>query len=213
MKCSKGVIAGALIMFVAACGSSTPKTTSPPAARASASAATLPPDLKAELLAVSDLPVGWSVVPTTTSGATPECLANVKSGMKATSKAEVTFAGGSNGLPVLDEELNYLPGQGQLAMTFVSHALAGCGHISLTSDGHTLTGTVGVMSFPALADQSAAYQINLSGTVSGVSITLGLDLFVFRKADTVAIILYGDLGTPDIATLQPIVQHAAAKLS
>jgi hypothetical protein len=213
VKYSKGVIAVALLMLIDACGSNAPKAATSPAVHPSTSPASPAPNLNSELLSVSDLPVGWSVVPTTTSGPTPKCLASVKSDMKATSKAEATFAGGSNGLPVLDEQLNYLPGQGQNAMTFVSHALAGCGHISVTSDGQTLTGTVGAMSFPAVADQSSAYQINLSGTVSGVPITLGLDLFAFRKADTVAIILYADLGTPDIATLQPIVQHAAAKFS
>jgi hypothetical protein len=38
-------------------------------------------------------------------------------------------------------------------------------------------------------------------------------LVVFRKADTVAMILYGDLGTPDIHALHTLVQDAAAKLS
>jgi hypothetical protein len=55
--------------------------------------------------------------------------------------------------------------------------------------------------------------MNLSATVSGVSITFGIDLVVFPKADTVAMILYGDLGTPDINALQHLVLDAAAKLS
>jgi hypothetical protein len=55
--------------------------------------------------------------------------------------------------------------------------------------------------------------VNLSGTASGTSITLDLDEVVFRKGDTVAVILYADLGTPDITVLQQAVQHAAAKMA
>jgi uncharacterized lipoprotein YehR (DUF1307 family) len=214
MKCSNGVIAGVLVVLLAACGSNAPKSTTPPPAHASTSATTPPPDLNAELLSISDLPAGWSVEPSSGStSTTPQCLANIKTDVKATSKAEATFVGGSNGVPILDELLGYEPGQAQSVMTFFSHALSGCGQISITSGGQTLTGTVGAMSFPAVADQSSAYQMNLSGTFSGVSLTFGIDLIAFRKADTVALILYGDLGTPDISALENFVQHAAAKLS
>jgi hypothetical protein len=219
VRCSQVVIAGTLVMLVAACGSTAPKNTAPPAAHPSTSApstsATVPaPNLNAELLAVSDLPAGWSVVPSSDSSSpAPKCLQNVKSDLKATSKAEATFADGSNGLPVLDEYLAYLPSNGRSAMTVIRHVLSGCGHISVTSGGDTLAGTIGAMSFPAVGDQSSAYQMNLSATVSGLSITLGIDLVVFRKADTVAMIIYGDLGTPDIHALHPLVEDAAAKLS
>jgi hypothetical protein len=202
-------------MLLVACGTNAPKSATPPAAHTAASAtpATRPaPNLSAELLAVNDLPVGWSVVPSSdSSSSTPKCLQNVQTDLKATSKAEATFE--DNGLPVLDEYLAYLPGQGQPAMAAISQLLGGCGQISMTSDGQTLTGTVGAMSYPAVADQSSAYQMNLSGSVSGVSLTLGIDMIVFRKADTVAMILYGDLGSPDIAALQQFVQKAAVKLS
>jgi len=224
VKFAQGVIAGTLVVLVAACGSNAPKNSAPPAAQPSTSApstsapstsATTPaPNLNSELLAVSDLPTGWSTVPSSgDSSPAPKCLQHAKSGLKATSKAEATFADGANGLPLLDEFLAYLPGQAQSAMTFISHAMSGCGHISLTSDGQTLTGTVGAMSFPAVADQSSAYQMSFSATVSGLSITVGVDLVVFRKAGTVAMILYGDLGTPDIQALRHFVKRAAAKLS
>lgn len=214
MKYSREVIALGLVTLLAACGSHAPKNTTHPPVSASTSATTQPPDLNAELLTSSDLPVGWSSVPSAESSASePQCLDNVKGDLKATSKAEATFVNGSSGLPALDELLNYLPGKGQTAMTVVSQALSGCGQISTTSGGQTLTGTIGTLSYPAVADQSFAYQMNLSGTVSGVSVTLGIDLVVFRKGDTVAMILYGNLGTPDISALQPIVQDAAAKLS
>jgi hypothetical protein len=210
-----------LVLLAAACGSNAPAdsnapaSTTPPVAQSSTTPTAAPaPDLNAELLTISDLPAGWSVVPSSGgSSAAPRCLLHAQTGLKATSKAEATFADGSDGLPLLGEYLSYLPGQGQSAMAFLSRRLSSCGHISLTSDGQALTGTMGAMSFPAVADQSSAYQMNLSASVSGLSITLGIDLIVFRKADTVAMILYGDLGTPDIQAVQRIVRHAAAKLS
>ncbi len=213
MRCSRGVLAGALIVLLAACGSNSPKSTTTPAAHASAQAATTAPDLNAELLSVSDLPAGWSVIPSTSSGSTEaECLKNAKTVVKGTSKADAQFAGGSNGLPLVDEALGYTPGQASKAMAAFSQVMAGCGHISVTSGGDTLTGTVGAMSFPAVADQSAAWQMNLSGTISGLSVTLGFDIVLFRRADSVGLIVYGDLGTPDILAVQTLVRDAAAKL-
>ena len=58
-----------------------------------------------------------------------------------------------------------------------------------------------------------AYQMNLSGTVSGSSFALDVDVVVFRKADTVALIEYFSLGAPDTQALRSFVQIAAAKLS
>jgi len=68
------------------------------------------------------------------------------------------------------------------------------------------------MSYPAVGDQSSAWQINLTGTESGISLTVGIDFIVFRKGDTLALIFYGDLGTPDIQTVEHLVQVAASKL-
>ena len=98
-------------------------------------------------------------------------------------------------------------------MAVISHVLSRCRRISVTSGGHTLAGTIGAMSFPAVADQSSAYQMNLSATVSGLSITLGVDLVVSGRPTQWRMILYGDLGTPDIHALHHLVEDAAAKLS
>jgi hypothetical protein len=125
----------------------------------------------------------------------------------------VTFVNGPNGLPILGELIAYLPGRGQSAMTAATQVISGCGHISFTSGGQTLSGTVSPVSFPTVADQSFAYQVSLSGTVSGTSITLGIAIVAFRKGDTIAVIQYADLGFPNVTALQQIVQTAAAKLS
>jgi hypothetical protein len=219
VKFSHGVIAGALVVLVAACGGgNTPSGSTTPESRSSSSAApaaspttTPPPDLNSELLATSDLP-GWSAEGSSDSGE-PKCLDNVRSALRTASKAEAAFVDGSSGLPTLEESLAYVPGQGRSDMTAVSRILAGCGPSSLTTAGQTLSGTVSKMSFPGVADQSSACQMNLSGTLSGVQATLDVDIVVFRKADTMAMILFGNLGTPNRRALHSIVQDAAAKLS
>jgi hypothetical protein len=218
VKFSHGVIAGALVVFLAACGGNTPSGSTTPQSSNSSSAApastpttTPPPDLNSELLTTSDLP-GWSTENSSDSGE-PKCLDSVRSALRTASKAEAAFVDGSSGLPSLEESLAYVPGQGQSDMTVVSRILAGCGPVKLTNAGQIVSGTVSKMSFPGVADQSSAYKMNLSGTFSGVQETLGVDIVVFRKADTVAMILFGNLGSPNRRALHRIVQDAAAKLS
>lgn len=202
-------------MLVAACGGNTPssspsQSTPTSVAPASSPTTTPPPDLNSELLATSDLP-GWSAQANSDAGE-PRCLDQVRSDLNAVSNAQATFTDGSNGLPVLEETLYYVPGQGQSKMAVVKQTLAGCGTVSMVSSGHTFTGSVGSLLFPAVADQSSAYKMNLSATSSGQSVTLAIDMVVFRKADTVAIIFYGNVGSANKQALKPLVRDAAAKL-
>jgi hypothetical protein len=202
-------------MLVAACGGNTPssspsQSTPTSVAPASSPTTTPPPDLNSELLATSDLP-GWSAQANSDAGE-PRCLDQVRSDLNAVSNAQATFTDGSNGLPVLEETLYYVPGQGQSDIAVVKQTLAGCGTVSMVSSGHTFTGIVGSLLFPAVADQSSAYKMNLSATSSGQSVTLAIDMVVFRKADTVAIILYGNVGSANKQALKPLVRDAAAKL-
>jgi hypothetical protein len=218
MKFSYGVIAGALVVLVSACGGgSTPSGSTTPQSGSSSSTApastpttTPPPDLNSELLTTSDLP-GWSAEGSSNAGE-PRCLDKVRSVLDTVSKAQATFTDGSNGLPVLGESLYYVPGQGQSDMAVVRKTLAGCGAVTMSSGGATFTGSMGSLLFPAVADQSSAYKMYLSGTISGQSLALAVDLVVFRKADTVAIMLYGNLGAANKQALKPLVRAAAAKL-
>ena len=172
------------------------------------------PDVKGQLLTLGDLPAGWSVDNSSnSSSSTPKCVQNAKSTAAFDkAKAEADFQDGSNGLPALDEEIVYQPGHAQQTMAKFAQVMAGCGHIEWSVSGHTLTGTVGQMSFPNLGQQTEPYQINLSTSVSGLDITVGLDLIVIRQGDEIAIIYYGDLGTPDISQVQSFAEKAASKL-
>lgn len=54
--------------------------------------------------------------------------------------------------------------------------LAGCKHFSATSNGETLTLTVGAMSFPPVGDESSAYGVTFS--VKGIN--AGADFLLFK---------------------------------
>jgi len=64
------------------------------------------------------------------------------------------------------------------------------------------------LSFPALGSQSAAYQA--SGTVSGL--TIGVDLVLALKGTQVAVMAYGDVGTPNITQVVALATKAVAKI-
>lgn len=211
----------AVVVVAASCGGTRNPTAADHTAATTALPGTTPPatttpkpDLKTELIGLSDLPAGWSVDnSSSSSSSTPKCFTSVKTDLHASEKAEASYQDGSNGVPALEEYLAYVPGNGQHAMALVTQVFNSCGQISFTSGGYTFSGTVGQMAFPAMGDQSSAWQINLSTKASGLDITAGVDTIAIRKNDTVCLLLYIDLGTPDIATLQQLAQKAAVKLS
>lgn len=215
------VVAGAAIMVGAGCsggGTGAATATTAPPVSTGASASTQPsvpiPDVKAQLLQLSDLPIGWSTSASSNSTSSLKCLQNARSYTKQDkAKAEADFQGGSNGVPFFEEGIGFLPGVAKAAMTTFATAMAGCGQISLSDNGHTFKGTIGQMSFPTLGAQTLAYQMNLSTTASGLTITIGFDFAAVRFAnDELALLAYGDVGTPDITQVQDLFQKAAAKV-
>lgn len=168
------------------------------------------PDLKAELLSLSDLPAGWSVThkPSTTS-TEPACLAKTKKPAGSTAKATVSYVTGTS-VPAMIEDLAYFPKGAKRSMVTFARDLDSCGPISFTSGGTLLTGTIGAMSFPAIASQSAAWLMALTGTSGGISVTVGADIVTFRTGDTVGVIVYENLGSPQVTTVENYARQAAA---
>jgi hypothetical protein len=190
-------------------------TTAPPVSPTSAPTSAVPvPDVKAQLLSVSDLPAGWSVNGSPDGDSSvPKCFQSALSfsGI-AEAAAAAKFQDGSDGIPLLEEGIAEIPGQAQHFMTAFNMLLGGCGRVSFKSGGDTFTGNTGGLSLPKLGDQSAAYQMNLSTTASGSPLALGLDFVAMRKGDEVAVLYYRDPGPPDVSQLQQFAQTAAAKL-
>lgn len=161
------------------------------------------------VLALTDLSPGWSVNNTTSNGSglgASKCLAPLKKrkGQK-TVQATVSYDQSSN-LPVIEELLAAGPDVNS-AYGKVTKALATCKAIAFKTNGKTLHGTIGQMSFAPVGQRSVAYALGL--TIDKVHV--GLDLVVFRAANYVGLFAYGDLGTPNVTVATAYAKEAAAK--
>ena len=105
-----------------------------------------PAQLQAKTLSISNFPTGWSVDNSSSSGTSAiSCLKGLQSSFKHEVKSSVKYTDGN--LPALQETIE--TGPGVLArLTKFEAALGSCKAISATtSEGHTITGSVGAMSF------------------------------------------------------------------
>jgi hypothetical protein len=75
--------------------------------------------------------------------------------------------------------------------------------------GHTITGTIGALSFPAYGDQSGAWRFDAK--VQGLP--LALDIVVARKGSNLVAFFTGGLQAPDTALLSRLMPVALAKVS
>jgi hypothetical protein len=203
-----GLMVGTFAVAPLAGAASKPKVTrSAHTPRKTAKAATA--TVKAHLLALTDLPAGWSVNNTSSKGsglATSRCLASLKKhkGQK-TVQATASYEQNSN-LPVLEELLAAGPGV-NATYTKVAKALAKCKAVTLKANGKTLHGTIGQMSFPKVGERSSAYSLGLTLT----KVHIGFDLVLFRAAKYIGLVGYADIGMPAITTAAAFVKEAVAK--
>ena len=109
--------------------------------------------------------------------------------------------------PVLEETLSTYASAASAFTTGIT-ALNACKTFTTTGSGTNYSGTLGAMSSPTYGDQSAAYNANL--TVQGVNVNEGF--VVVRKGNYIALVLLGDIGSLDSATLQGFVTMAVAKI-
>jgi hypothetical protein len=165
--------------------------------------------LKAALLSISDMPVGWaagegamseagSTTTTVTSSSSEDFLCPAaRSKMPPelatndTSNIEAAFNKGTLG-PLLYEDLGADPNATTL-FTQVKQAVAACAGQTWTetdpTDGTKTTYTLSELSFGALGDDHGAYR--LSGAMEGGAVTV--DLVFIRKGHTLA--LFAGIGT------------------
>lgn len=163
--------------------------------------------LRSKLLTLSNMPTGWTVDNSSSGGggASGGCLAGVKRAPKSEMKVTASFENGQ--LPQLEEEL--VSGrEGTGAYNRFNRVLAGCKHFSVTSNGETLTATVGAMSFPAVGNESSAYGVTFS--VKGIN--AGADFVLFKVGSVAGVIEYADIGQPDPSQLQAFVTEAVNKV-
>ena len=196
----------------AATSAQAPASTSPVATPSSPSPVkTKPavPNLKAQVLALSDLPAGWSKHKIDDSNdGDPACFKALSADThEPLAKSQVEYQGTPDGLPLLDEEIAYDPKAAASEYAKAVKALDRCGKISVKTNGTTLSGSMAAMSFPKTGDQSKAYQLILSGVIKGARVTAGFDILVLRVGAEDVSLLYSTFGVPDIREFQ-----GAAKL-
>jgi len=213
----RGALLGVVMVVVAgACGGTTtagPPTTGASGARSSSASDTTvapPPNVTAELLTLSDMPTGWSVDNSTTSGESePACLKPLKDHTGSDASATVSFNGNANGIPGIKEDLAHFPGGAAAALARFDAAISSCKTLTVTDAGQSYSGTIGAMSFPQIGDESHAYQASFD--VKGFN--LALDLIIARRGDTAMSLTYEDLGSPDLTQVQQFATTAMGRVT
>ena len=168
--------------------------------------------LRSKALAISDMPSGWSVDNSTSGGISNaggcfKTLQSLKHPTKGITRVEVAYT--QRQVPALQETLIAGKGASSRYNKYVS-VLNSCKSVSLTeSNGTTITGSVGAMSFPTVGNASAAFAVNL--TSQGINI--GVDIVLFRVDKVLGDIVYEDIGSPDTSTLEGFVTKAVNKIA
>jgi len=197
---------------LAACssGSSAPTTSNGGSDRAAtttiAPTTTTPgaPNVQPLLLAVTDLPTGWSVDSNTT---TPNsCYSGPLTKISPASYAHVDFAQGGS-LPELIEQLAFSTSATN-SFYAIKSTLDGCTTFTEMVGGKTISGNLGPMSFPSFGDQSAAFDATLS--INGKNVNQGF--VVAQKSNYLTVVALGDVGPLDSALLQQFITLALGKI-
>lgn len=208
-----------LSMVLAACSSQTisgkaqsaPPTSLGSTASAGHSRPPATPNLNTQLLTVSDLPIGWAVDNSSSSGSNdqPSCLKQATPVAHAVTHAGVAFTMGST-FPRIFETIGRFADAATAETEFValSQVLDSCTDVSGTSGGTRFTGTIGSMSFPTIASGSKAWAM----TFQAQGISFGFDLVLFHKGPEMQLIALADLGSPSIADLATFTRIAARKM-
>jgi len=169
------------------------------------------PELTSQLLGANDLPTGWSIdnSPANNDATTPPCITDGKTAFHATVKTERDFVEG-NDFPRFSEQIGYFgsPDTAKTRFEAGKAVLDNCKALSFTSGGVQFTGSIGALSFPTIADRTAAWRLTLSA--SGLDIAL--DVVVVQKSAELMMLIYGNVGSVDVGPLTTFVNKAVAKL-
>ncbi len=159
------------------------------------------------LLAVADLPAGWSAVPVNPGSVQTSvpCLSSLAANPKGWTYATAAFVQGT-AIPTLTEVLATGP-QTRQRWQSLAQALARCRTATLTIEGTKVKATVRSLPFLRIASTSSAYAWGF--TSSGIQI--GFDLLLFETGTYAGYLTYSDLGTPTAATVEAFAGAAAAK--
>jgi hypothetical protein len=166
--------------------------------------------LKTKALSLSNFPTGWSVRNSSRDGGSTwgGCFARAKKlSPRGDTKANVAFA--DRGTPTEVTETLAAGPDIKTAYEEINRIFSACKHLSITSRGLTIEGTVGALSFPKVGTSSNAY--GMTFTAEGV--TVGADIVVFEAPQGIfGFIGYESLGRPDPTTVLDFVTEAVDKV-
>jgi pimeloyl-ACP methyl ester carboxylesterase len=164
-----------------------------------------------DVLSVSDLPAGWSAVPTSGSKAptlttSASCLSSASAITKSWQHEVASFVQGSS-IPTLVEVLAAGPDADRTWQRLAA-AMARCRSATFDFAGTKVRSSVRPISFPAVGGSSSATA--WSFTLGGVRI--GFDLVLFHSGGIGGYVAYSDLGSPRTATVKAFAQAAVSKV-
>lgn len=172
-----------------------------------ASAVAGTPKLSSMVLAVGNMPTGWSV--DTSPGSGIGCLGRVlePAGVKQTASASVEFDYNTSA-PYFTEKLATYSISASQAYQKVVATLNRCKTVSASLGGHKVSGTVGALSFPHYGSASAAWAVSLN--YQGLS--FGEDVVVVCKSGELVGFAEADYGSPDLDQFQGLIGKGLAKI-
>ena len=166
-----------------------------------------PQKLSSELLSIDQMPTGWSI-DNSSGGGGVGCLSTIMEpkGIMQTSSASVSIDDNGNP-PLLAEKLvtftNASMGYKKIVAT-----MNACKHVSGSSGGTKVTGTIGQMSFPHYGNASTAFSVNLV-----VQSTNYDEVYVVvRKGNIVMGIAEADYPPVDVSQFQGFVVKALSRV-
>lgn len=161
--------------------------------------------VRARLLTVGQMPVGWSIDNAAPSGEATifPCIGSLTLPKNHHFlSATIQFQNGP--VPVFSEKLT--TDGSPLAAVFRSgvRALDRCKSVTLSG----LPASIGRMSFPTLGNASAAF----AATFTYKGTPAGLDLIIFRSGIYEGLLVYVDAGTPEVSAVKALAEAAVAKV-
>jgi hypothetical protein len=219
------LLAAATATVAAGCGGSSTKK--PTGSAVSASTSVTPfsqAELEQRLLALSDMPPGYTVEPSSSSSSAgggvsssdPACQPLADLGAKGKppesfASAETPQFDGSATGPFIDSDLASFatPAAAQAFLDKITAAIQGCKQFTETeADGTKIDISVSPFSFPAKGDSSSATRLGLS--IAGQPVQA--DVVVARVGSTLVAVTNTGLQATDSALTESIIDKAIAKV-
>jgi hypothetical protein len=149
--------------------------------------------IKAQLLAATDVPAGWTLANNSSnsgSGAPPQCFAGLEGVSNKSHNPTVSFEQGSSG-PQFGETLVSAKGKAVALLSVLKNAMDSCGTISFNTGGQNAKIQISDVSFPKIGDKSEAFKLLITASIFSVP---GYIVATERKNNEVALFTYFALG-------------------